>query len=420
MERDEALMTGRAGQGRLATLVIVAACGVWLGTSVTAQEPAKTPGPAGIESDPMKCWWKTARSAVHVGERFTLALTCGVIETSRVRVVADPNRLDPTAIELTPFEVLGGTRHRDIEAPPWRYFQYSYTVRLLGDEFFGQDVDIPSIQMTYSVQSSSGDGTQGREQLYLLPSLPIRVLSLVPRTVTDIQDASPETFADIEARLFRANGEFVAAGILFAFAVVLAGLAVVRAVSPSSPRVAAVARRLPSSAVLQGCLDDADRLKSEVARDGWTPELSGRALATLRIASAVALGRPVAQTVVDLDVPGREGQLVLRQGMIRPRRALISASTTAVAISGQLANGRARKSDPQTQALLEEIGESLRAFGAARYGRNGHCDAFALDTALDRGMSAIRRLRAATPWPVRAGEALTRAAAGFRETVWSR
>ena len=34
-----------------------------------------------VESDPIRCWWKTDRTAVRVGERFGLTLTCGVIET---------------------------------------------------------------------------------------------------------------------------------------------------------------------------------------------------------------------------------------------------------------------------------------------------------------------------------------------------
>src|SRR5438093_13628956 len=76
----------------------------------------------GGESDPIDCWWRTDRSAVHVGEHFTLTLTCGVMDTSEARVAADRDRLDPAALDLTPFEIIGGTRHDDIEAPPRRYF----------------------------------------------------------------------------------------------------------------------------------------------------------------------------------------------------------------------------------------------------------------------------------------------------------
>lgn len=413
-------MSNSPRRGRAGVAVVVLACAAWFATPARGQETERAPGSGEIESDPINCWWKTDKSAVHVGEQFTLTLTCGVIETTRVRVVADPNRLDPAAVELAPFEVVGGTRHRDIEAPPWRYFQYSYTMRLMGDEFFGKDIDIPSLQMTYNVQSASGGGTEGRDRLYVLPALPMRIVSLVPGTASDIRDASPETFADVEARLFRSNVELAAAGILFAFATVLAGFAAVRTMGRYRTRVPAAARPLPVGAILRGCVRGAGRLKSGVASQGWTPELTGRASTMCRIGGAVALGRPVAQELVDMRVPGREGQLALRKGILRPKRALISAPTTAAALARELANGNGRQSDARTHAMLEEILDSLRVFDTARYSRNGQLDAAALDTALEQGTRAIRRLRVTKLWPMRAAEALGRAAAGLRGMVWSR
>src|SRR2546428_11685485 len=76
--------------------------------------------------DPIKCWWKTDKSAVEVGEQFTLTLTCGVIENRGTTAVAKTDQLDPGALHLEPFEVVSGTRHDDIQAPPWRYFHYEY------------------------------------------------------------------------------------------------------------------------------------------------------------------------------------------------------------------------------------------------------------------------------------------------------
>lgn len=413
-------MKSRGWRGRVSVAVIVLACGAWFGRAAAGQEGPRAPGPDEIESDPIECWWKTDKGAVHFGEQFTLALTCGVIETSRIRVVVDPTRLDPMAVELTPFEVVNGSRHKDIVAPPRRYFQYSYTLRLLEEGYFGRDVDIPPLPITYNVQSTAGAGTQGRDQLYALPALPMRILSLVPFTATDIQDASPETFADIEARLFRANGELAVATICFAFAAVLVGLAVVRTVGRYRTRVPAAERPLRLGPVLRGSVRALDRLKSEVARDGWTPDLIGRALAVFRIAGAVILGRPVAQAVVDPHVPGRDGQLVLRKGLLGRKRALISAPTTAAAVAAHIGNGQGQPSDARTEMMLDEILESLRVFGAARYGRNGHLDTAALDTALDRGMSAIRRLRVVKLWPMRAADAVAKAGVELRETVWSR
>lgn len=406
------------GGGRRAGVIVIAlACVAWFGASVNGQQAAGAPANQ-VETDPIKCWWKTNKNAVRVGEPFTLALTCGVIETSAIRVVVDPARLDPAALEMTPFEVLGGTRHNDIPAPPWRYFQYSYTLRLLGDEFFGRDVDIPTLPLTYRVQSTSGDAGQGRDQLYLLPALPVRVLSLVPVTATDIRDAPPETFADIESRSLRATREFAAAGILFALAAVLAGVAAVRAISRSRARQPAAAALLPVGAVFRACEREAQRVKSGTAA-GWTPDLIGRALTAFRIASAMALGRPVAQALVDRRERPREGQLAVEKGLWRPQRVLVSASTTAATIAGRLATD-GPEMEPRIRDALEDIAVPLHVFGTAHYSRSGELDTEALDSALDRGLRGFDRLRAAKRWPARAAEALARTAAALREATWAR
>jgi len=408
-------------RSRVSVVVIMLTCGAWFGLPVAAQDTAQTAGLDEVEVDPITCWWKTDRSAVHVGEQFTLLLTCSVIDTARITVEADVSEFDPSAIALVPFEVLGGTRFEDIQAPPRRYFQYAYTMRLVGDEFFGQDVDIPSMEVTYNVNLTSGDQTngdqtEGVERRYELPSLPIRLLSLVPATATDIRDPSSETFGDIETRRFRATAALVASGIFFVAAVLLLGLAAVRIMVRYRTRVPAVARLLSSGKVLRGCLSAVDRLRSDVAREGWTPELGQRVLVLLRICGAIALGRPIAQTVVDDDVPEREGQLVLRKGRLRPKRTMVSAPTTVAAVAAELATGGGQ--DPRATAVLEGIRDSLNVFSAARYGRSGQLQRDGFDAALDRGASAIRGLYVMKLWPMRAVEALKSWRLGV--TVWSR
>jgi hypothetical protein len=392
-------------------------CVAWFGAPVDGQQAAGAPANQ-VEVDPIKCWWKTDKNALRVGEPLTLALTCGVIETDAIRVEVDPARLDPAVLEMRPFEVLGGTRHQDIPAPPWRYFQYSYTLRLLGDEFFGRDVDIPALPLTYRVQSTSGEAGQGRDQVYLLPALPLRVLSLVPVTATDIRDAPPETFADIESRRGRATREFAAAGILFAFAAVLVGIAAVRAIGRSRERQPAAAALLPVGAVFHACEREAQRVKSEAAT-GWTPDLIGRAVTAFRIASALTLDRPVAQALVERRERPREGQLALETGLWRPQRVLMSASTTAAAITGRLATD-GQEIDPRRRDALEDMAVPLHVFGTALYSRSGELDTDALDSALDRGMRGLDRVRAAKRWPARAAEALARTAAALREATWAR
>lgn len=420
----------------------LAVIGLSLATAVLAQEPggpaapkrtprpasrpapaaavrlAAPPAPGDVETDPIRCWWKTDKSSVIVGERFTLTLTCGVVETSRVKVVPDMNQLEPTVVPLSPFEVVRGIRHEDIQAPPWRYFQHEYTVRLIGDAFFDKDVDVPPLKVTYRIQSAVGGGAQGRDLTYVLPALPMRIGSLVPKKANDIRDASHETFGIIEQRRSRATTEMVAAAILFGFAVVLLALAAVRLVGRYRVRTPAVARPLPIGAVLRGCLAEMRRVRAAVARDGWTPELVGRALTSLRIAGAIALGRPLSQTIADRRVSSREGQLALRKGLLGVKRALVSTPVTPDAIGRTLNNGQSYGAS--TEAILVGIQQSLRGFGAARYGRNGHLDATALDAALETGTDAVRRLRIAKLWPIRTAGAVARSAADVRGMVWSR
>ena len=360
-----------------------------------------------VASDPIKCWWKTGATAVGVGERFALLLTCGVIETNSVTVVPAVMQLQPGALSIAPFEVIGGRRLEDVVAPPWRYLQFEYDVRLLSEGFFGQDVAIPTVTVMYNLQAPGG-GAQGRDLGYVLPPLPMRILSLVPRSANDIRDASGDTFAASETHRFRSSAALVAAGICFAFAAVFVVIAAVR-VARRFRRKEAVARALPAPSMLRACLRALADVRAE-ARGGWTPTLVRRALAALRIAAAVAVGRQVSQHFVDNGAAEREGQLAVRTGLLRRRRAVLSAPTTPRVIAEQLGKNH---SGAGTVASLEQLGEALQVFSAARYGRNGNVDATALDSALDEGSSAVKRLRVNTLWPVRTVQSIARSFTGL-------
>src|SRR5213596_818909 len=107
-------MTSAGWLSRLRKVLSVATC-LLIATNAMAEQkaaPVATPAGATMASDPIRCWWKTDKTAVQVGERFTLALTCSVIETSRVTVVPDLNQLEAGVVQLAPFEVLSGVRHQ--------------------------------------------------------------------------------------------------------------------------------------------------------------------------------------------------------------------------------------------------------------------------------------------------------------------
>jgi hypothetical protein len=378
-----------------------------LATPAAAQAPKAQPPkaftqtrqPGDVETDPIRCFWKTDRSSIIVGERFTLVLTCGIIDTDAIKAIPDFNQLEPSTIGLLPFEVVKGVRHEDVKAAPWRYIQYEYTVRTIAEGLFDKELNIPPVKITYHIQSSIGGGSTGRDQTYQLPPITMRIASLVPAKNADIRDAAPNTFAEIENRRVRSTGEVVAAAIAFGFAVVLLGLAVVRVLGRYRVRTPAAERLLGLSAVLRGVLSEAGRVQADAA-GGWTPELVSRALTVLRIGGAVALGRPVAQAIVDSDVAPREGQLALRKGLLRSRRSLVSNATTPQTITRARAktNGRI---DARTEELLKRFEESLAVLSTARYGRNATVPSSELDTAFENGVDALKKLRVARMWPMR-------------------
>ena len=237
---------------------------------------------------------------------------------------------------------------------------------------------------------------------YILPAVPVRILSLVPKLAADIRDAPRETFADIEARRFRSTEETAVAVLCFGFAVVLVGLSLARTIGRYRKRVPAATRRLPARTILSACVSSLGRLKDDVAGSGWTPEMAGRALTAFRIAGAVALGRPVAQTLVDKHVVATEGQIGIAKGTFGQQRALVSAPTTVNLIDRHLTSGNGSGGPVvRPEAALEQIRESIRVFNAAHYGRNASPDRSALDAALGAGTRAVRGLRLRRLWPER-------------------
>jgi hypothetical protein len=340
------------------------------------------------------------------------------METDRVKVVPNLAEIEPTAIELTPFEVLDGTRHEDIVAPPWRYVQYVYTMRLIGDEFFGKDIAIPAKNLPFRIQTGGAETVEGAEHTYVLPSMPLRILSLVPAQAADILDPTTDTFADLEARRFRARMELVASAVFFGFAAVLAGVGAVRVAERFRQRGPVVEKTVPVRTVLAGCGREIDRVRGEALRDGWTSTLAARALAPFRVAGAIALRQPVAQTLVAVDTPPRDGQLALRHGLLRRRGALVSASITAEAIDRLRSSNNGGPPTDAGQDIVDPIREALAALNAVRYGRVGEIDVQVLDQTLENGRRALHRLRMARLWPARAAAALSKSATLFGVGAW--
>jgi hypothetical protein len=151
----------------------------------TAQQPPTQ----NVEVEPVTCWWRTGVSSVRVGEPFSVVLTCSALETEATKAVIDRGRLASAAVQVPPYEVTGGTQSEDIVTASRRFMQYEYTLRLLGDDVFGADVPIPALPISYRIESKvqQDAAVQGREQTYVLPTLPVHISTLVPASETHIR-----------------------------------------------------------------------------------------------------------------------------------------------------------------------------------------------------------------------------------------
>ena len=412
-------MSTRFGGPKLFAAATVLSLGVLFTPRIQAQAPRPS-AESDDTSDLIKCWWKTDKNAVEVAEQFTLTLTCGVSEARGAKIVPKMEPLDPGAVQFSPFEVVGGTRYEDIQAPPWRYFQYEYTLRLIDDDAFGQDEDIPGLTVTYNVQSDVAGASAGRDQMYVLPDLPIRILSLVPKKATDIRDAPREGFAAPKARLVRATAEFIAAGILFGFSALMLAFGVVHVIRRNRGRAAVTTPVLSDTTLVRACLQELGRLQTEVRRGGWTPERAGFVLTALRIGSAVAMGRAVSQTPVEADANAREGQLIVRKGVLKRQRMAVSAPITPDGIERYRVNGNRHITNVRTKAVIDDLGKSLVTFSVVRYGRNDSVDVVALNRTLENARTALKHLLVKTLWPVRAAGALFESADMLRTSIWTR
>lgn len=359
----------------------------------------------GVEADAVRCWWRTDKAAVRMGEPFTAVLTCAVLETASTKAVVDRSRLDHTVMAMPPFDVLGGSAPADVVSGPRRFFQYTYELRLLNDTAFGQDVSLSGLSISYRIDTSTNDGTtsQGRDQSYALPPLTVRVLSLVAGAARDIRDATSMTFGDLEARRFRAQTLRLGGWFFYglAGAVTLLGLArLVKAMR--SPVKATATPKISGAAVLRA----AQRELADVARQkqsqGWTDELGARASGALRVIAGYAIGRPAAQTE-GLAANVMAGQIALSSGLIRRRHALISSSVTPQ----DLADAAER------DGTLAQVRGGLLALTASRYGR-ATLDDTALDVAMSSAGPLARSLAAKESWPMVQLRKLTAAIKGWK------
>src|SRR5262245_52564248 len=230
-----------------AIALVAVASAMWIGPRpMHAQET--------VEVDPLQCWWRTSASAVRVGEIFSVVLTCGVLDMESATAVVDQSKLEPVAVQLPPFEVLRGSHAPDLRTDGRRFFQYEYQLRLISDLLFDKEVPLPDLIITYRVRTRTGSGetVQGNEATYKLPAQSVRILSLVPEDASDIRDASPTTFAQVDAGSFRSDTLVSVGFALVGLGALVGVFGMVRLFSERWKAEPTARRLVPDAAILRG------------------------------------------------------------------------------------------------------------------------------------------------------------------------
>ncbi len=349
-----------------------------------AAPPAPTPEqlrPGGI--DPIRCWWQSTAGAITIGESFDVTLTCAVIETESMQVVADESRLGVAAIQMAPFEILGGSHPADAHRLQRKFLQYHYQLRLISADAIGRDVNVPALAIPYRVHTRVGPAAalEGRDLDYLMPALPIKVLSLVPKEAIDIRDGSDASLGAVESLRFRSSLFQILAVALGAIAAVMAVMALMPLARGARKTGVIESDRLPDRAVASHAARVLADIQAVTAGDGWTDEAVARALASVRVIAALAIRRPVSEKVLAATAPVPEGRLAVSHGRVRPRRASVSSPVTAadMAVFGSTLDDSASLAHRQH---LEGLESALADLTAALYQQTPVRDAATLSEAV--------------------------------------
>jgi hypothetical protein len=308
-----------------------------------------------VEVDPVQCWWRTSTPSVRVGEEFTIHLTCSALETESTTAVIDRSRLGTAAVQFPPFEVTGGTQSADYVTAGRRFMQYHYTARLIAEDFFGSDIVLPAMAISYRIESrvQSDAAVQGREQTYELPALTMRINSLVANDARHIRESPVPSLDDIAAREFRARMYRLVALILFGVAGLTLVIALLRWIRQRRKQDMAAARHLlPHRTVLAGVRRELADVQRQVRGAGWSPDTLSRALSAGRVVASYAAGQAVSQR--EIEQPSA-GELMLAAGLFGRRRIGVSAAATARAVRDNVSAG--------------DLDGALTTLTAARYGR---------------------------------------------------
>jgi hypothetical protein len=384
--------------------VLCLLCFLWI-VCLPAPSLGQTVEAQSVEVDPVQCWWRTSAPSVRIGEQFTIHLTCSALETEAATAVIDRSRLGTAAVQFPPFEVISGSQSADHVTAGRRFMQYHYNTRLIAEDFFGSDIVIPAVSITYRIESrvQEDSAVQGREQTYELPALTMRINSLVAGDARHIREAAVPSLDEIAAREFRARMFRLLAVILFGIAGLTLLVGLLGWLRRSRKAELATARHfLPHRTVLAAVRGELAEVQRQTRGVGWTAESVARALAAARLVGSYFSGQAVAQH--ESPQPAN-GEISVGRGFLSRRRVAVSAATTGFAL---------------TNAAAGDLDAALNTFTAARYGRTDTYDNSALDDALGSIMRAADRAAARHSWLAESSRSIGQTVRGWAPRAWAR
>jgi hypothetical protein len=343
---------------------------------------------SGVE--PIRCWRQSSAGAVTLGEQFIVTLTCAVFETGDTQVVPDESRLNVASIQMAPFEILGGSHPPDVRRGSRRFFQYDYQLRIISRDAIGQDVNVPPVTISYRVHSRVGAAAklEGRDLSYVIPAMPIRVLSLVPADASDIRDSAEASLATVQALRTRSRTFRAVAYALAALAAAMVVFALVPLAGRARGRGGRQQARVPDRVILDRAAAALADTQSRAAREGWNDETLAGALSAARLVAATAIRHPVSQRELPANGSAPEGRLIVEYGFPRRTKMSVSSAVTADDLGRALANGH---DFPTTRVQqIESLRAALSRLTAARYQRAADREASALDDTVRQLIDAAR------------------------------
>jgi hypothetical protein len=383
---------------------VVAALALLVAQPLAQQAPGARPGPVPNESAPLQCWWRSDAGAIRLGEIVEVTLACAMLERDDLRAVPDESRLTVAAIQMAPFEIVGGSHPPDLRHADRRLVEYRYQLRIIDADVIGRDVKLPPLAIPYRVESRVGAGTTltGRDLVHLMPQLVFRVVSQVPADATDIRDAGDASLAQVDALRFRASAFAGIAALLAVLAVLIGASAVVpiwrrtRGTRIRRDRDGAVSDR----AVLQAAGAHLDAVLAAHPGGDVDADAIASAHHALRLVAAIAAGQTVRQSAVAATAAVPDGRL-LATGWLGRSRAAVTAHITPATLT-QLLDTLPPHAAARDRTRLEGLRDGLALVTKAQYAAAERPDGSALADALRAGRELAAELARERRWQWRA------------------